>query len=153
MIETAGRGEAPWHSIEKVQFFISERNYADGTNLTFDMAEVNLLQFKSPMIYRIEVPRVVMLPRDALPVSFEVMGMRSVRKGTHTIEATLVDERGRTQAKMAQDLATGGLLLFDTAQLQPGTYTLNANILTAGGVRCRQSESRLDCLRGPLFDR
>ena len=99
------------------------------------------------MIYQIDVPR------DALPVSFEVMGMRSARKGTHTIEATLVDERGRTQAKMAQDLATGGLLLFDTARFQPGTYTLNADILTADGVRCSQSKSRLECLQGPLFDR
>jgi len=151
MIETVGQGEAPWRSIEKVQFFISERNYADGTNLTFDAAEVTLLRFRSPMLHRLNVPRFVTLPRPLLPVGFEVMGMRSVRKGTHTVDAALVDDRGRTQVESARDLATGGDLLLDTARLQPGTYTLTVAILRADGTTCSQSERRLEFMPGPLF--
>ena len=153
MIETAGRGEAPWRSVEWMQVFISERNYANGTHLTFDVAEVNLLRVKSPVIVQIEVPRVVMLPRSVLPVRLEVMGTRSVRRGTHTIEATLVDERGQTHAKTVQDLASGTFLVLDTSRLRPGTYTLKASIVTADGVRWSQAESRLGYLPGPLFDR
>ena len=150
MIETVGQGEARWRSIEKVQLFISERNYADGTNLTFDVAEVTLLRFRSPMLRRLNVPRFVTLPRPVLPVGFEVMGTRSVREGTHAVEAALVDDRGRTQMESTRDLAADGDLLLDTTRLQPGTYTLNVVIRSADGTRCSQSKRRLEFR--PLFD-
>ena len=152
MIDARGRGEAPWQSVDRLQFFIAERNYADGTNLTFDIAEVSLLRFKSPMISRIDVPQFVMLPQSVLPVGFELMGTRSVGEGSHTIEAALTDDHEQTQAEAVQDLAASDMLLLDTSQLQPGNYTLRIGILTADGKHSAASERRLVGLPGPLFD-
>ncbi len=150
LIAEVGQGEAPWHHIEKVQFFIAEGQYADGTQLVFDVAEVSLLRFKSPLLKRIEVPRFVSTPQPELVVGFSVMGTRTVRAGTHAIEATLTDERGQVQAYSQQDLAGSERLVLNTSQLEPGSYQLNISISTADGQRCSQVEQQIDFIAGPL---
>lgn len=152
MIDGVGQGVAPWRSIQKVQFFISERSYTHGTRLTFDVSEVKLLRFKSPIIRRITVPSSLLLPRETLPVSVEVMGARTVEPGSHTLEALLVDGRGRPQAKLRQDLAAGGDIQLGTSGLRPATYTLRVTILAADGRRCSQAENPLECVPGPFWE-
>ena len=111
-------------------------DYADRTNLSFDVADVSLLRFKAPTIQQVNVARFVALPQSVLPVSFRVMGMRSVCPGTHTVTATLLDERGQSLAETTGDLANCGSLALDTAGLQPGTHALKVRITTADGQLC-----------------
>jgi len=153
MMKTVGRGEAPWRSIERVQFFIAERNYAHGTDLTFDVAEVKLLRFKSPMLSALDAPAYVLLPRTKLPVSFEVMGTGAVEKGTHTVTAELTSARGRVVASASQDLAGQRRLVLDTARAAPGRYRLRVRIATADGETCSESTAEMEALAGPLYPR
>jgi len=153
MIETVGRGVAPWRSIEKVQFFIAESKYAHGDNLTFDVAEVKLLRFKSPMISELDAPRYVMLPRKRLPVSFEVMGTGSVKKGSHTAKADLLDGRGTVAASASRDLSEPNTLVLDASRVKPGSYRLRLRIATAAGETCSESERQMETLAGPLYVR
>lgn len=150
MVESVGRGPEPWRSVEKIQFFISEGQYADGTKLTFDVADVELLRFKQPMLRRLEVPQHVPLPLPELAVGFEVMGMRAVRAGTHEVEAALRNSQGETVLYHRQDLAAGGPVLLSTGALVPGTYTLGVTLLTDDGTPCSHSEQQLICTPGPL---
>jgi hypothetical protein len=150
MIEKTGRGDAPWRSVRRVQMYISEANYPDGARLTFDIAEVTLLRFKAPMIYRVDAPRYVMLPRTTLPVGIETMGAAGQEDGVYTVEASLVDEDGRTRADTAQGLATADTLLLDTSGLRAGSYMLMVTILAPDGTRHGTSERRVECMAGPL---
>ncbi|NKB67368.1 MAG: hypothetical protein GKR89_09935 [Candidatus Latescibacteria bacterium] len=152
MMETVGQGEDSWASIEKVQLFISESNYTDGTELVFDVAEVKVLRFRQPMLRRLEVPQHVLLPRARLAIGFEVLGMRDVRVGTHLVEATLVDERGELRQVTQSDLADASQLVMDTAYLTPGGYVLNVSVRTAQGELCSELEQQLVCHPGPIFE-
>ncbi len=102
MIREAGVGAAPWQTISRVQLFISESDYADGTELTFDIRNVKLLRFTAPVIERVEAPHYVMLTQRQLPVHFDVVGTRNVRADSHTITATLTDGNGRNSARNAR---------------------------------------------------
>jgi hypothetical protein len=152
MIETVGQGEEQWRDVRYVQIFIGEGDYADRANLSFDVADVSLLRFKAPTIQQVDVARFVALPQSVLPVSFRTMGMRSVREGTHTVTATLVDDRGQSLAETTGDLANCESLALDTAGLQPGTHTLKVSITTADGQLCTQSESPVEFMPGPIWN-
>ncbi len=152
MIETVGRGEEQWRDIRRVQIFISEGDYADRTDLTFDVADVSLLRFKAPTIQQVDVARFVALPQWVLPVGFRIMGMRSVREGTHTVTATLVNDRGQSLAATTGDLANCERLILDTTKLQPGTHTLKVSITTADGQLCTQSECPVEFMPGPIWN-
>ncbi|MBT7301174.1 MAG: hypothetical protein HN849_16760, partial [Victivallales bacterium] len=155
LIDLVGQGEEPWHAINKVQFFITERHYAHDTSFTFDVAEVKLLRFKAPMIRDIEAPRYAMLPRAVLPVALTLMGTGSVKPGTHSLTATL-SPLGEQPAKAgiahSQDLAAGSTLLLDTAGLRPGAYSLKVGIQTADGTDCGSKTQTIQFLPGPLVE-
>ena len=151
MIESVGQGPEPWKSIHKVQFFISERQYEDGTHLTFDVSQVELLRFKRPMISRLHVPEYVLLPRAALPVDFDAMGMRELGSGEYAIQASLLDSRNRRVVMCSADLADTRRLLLDTSRLGPGAYSLEVAVRTAAGQVCSSLRQRLVGLPGPLI--
>jgi hypothetical protein len=150
LIEGVGQGEDPWRSIEKVQFFLSEGQYADGTRLTFDVAEVSLLRFISPLLARLEVPHFVTTPTPELQVGFRVMGTRSVHAGSHVVVAQLVDATGRVHLSDRQDLATHEYLLLDTSRVAPGVFTIQVQILTAAGELCSQMDQLVEVIAGPV---
>ncbi len=118
-------------------------------NLSFDVAEVRLLRFKSPMISRLHAPRFVMLPDSRLPIALEVMGTGSVTEGSHHVKASVIDSQGRIQAEEVQDLTAGRLLVLDLSRLTPGRCRLNVEITTAKGERCSQSSCQFEGLAGP----
>jgi hypothetical protein len=152
LIASVGQGEAPWHSIQKVQFFISERGYTHGTKLTFDVSQVKLLRFKSPMIRGIAAPASVLLPTEALPVSVNVMGTRAVTPGSHDLLVSLLDEKGTPHVTAKQDLSAGGDLQLDLSKLPSAAYVLRAAIRTTQGTRCSQVEREIECVPGPFLE-
>jgi len=151
MIESTGMGVEPWKTISRVQLHISEDKYTHGTDITFDVGSVKLLRFTSPMISKIDIPRYVMLPRLNLPVSFSVLGLSSVREGSHRVRASLIDEKGKTQSRSEQDLTASRLLVLDSSNIMPGRYTLNVEIMTEDGTCCSEITGTIEGLAGPLL--
>ena len=150
LIDKAGVGREPWRSVSRVQLFIAESDYAHGTDLTFQVREVKLLRFTSPVIQRVDVPAYVMLPRTRLPVSFDILGTRSVHKGSHTITASLTSADGRTRTTQQQDLADGLAVVLDTSTLAPGRYRLDLTIVDAHGATCSHETRFIEAVDGPL---
>lgn len=151
LMETAGAGSDPWKTVSHVQLFVAEHDYPHGTHLTFDVGSVRLLRFTSPMISQLEAPRFVMLPRRALPIAFEVVGLGAVQPGSHQVAMRLVDAQGNVCSESGRDLTAGRVLVLDASVLTPGEYTLEAEIATAVGDHCSESASTVECLAGPIY--
>jgi hypothetical protein len=150
LIDQAGVGRDPWRSISHVQLFVAESDYAHGTELAFQVKDIKLLRFTSPTIQRVYTPAYVALPRNRLAVSFGIMGVRSVRKGSHTITASLASSDGRTRTAQQQDLADGRVVILDTSTLIPGRYYLNLTIAAADGTTCAHEMQPVETVDGPI---
>ena len=149
-IDKAGFGLEPWRTVSRVQLFIAENDYAHGTDLAFQVGEVRLLQFTSPVIQRVDVPSYLTLPQTQLPISFDILGTRSVHKGSHTIAASLTSADGRTRTSQQQDLADGLAVALDTSTFASGRYRLDLTIVDAQGVTCSHETRFMEAVDGPL---
>jgi len=152
LIEQAGVGQTPWRSVSRVQLSIAEREYAHGTELTFQVRDIKLLRFTSPTIQRVDLPAYITLPRTRLPVSFDILGTRSVRKGSHTITASLTSANGRMRTVQQQNLAGGHAVILNTSTLTPGGYRLDLTIVDADGMKCAHEARSIEAVHGPLGD-
>ena len=150
LIDATALGAEPWKNIQVLQLFIAESEYRDQTSLTFDIGSAKLLSAAKPLIAKIETSRFLLLPATQLPVGFEALGMSTVKKGSHTVTASLVDKNGKTVAGQTQDLVQGGELLLDTKKLAPGDYTLKLEITTASGEMCSTQTQGVTALAGPF---
>ncbi|MDQ1316813.1 MAG: hypothetical protein QG588_462, partial [Candidatus Poribacteria bacterium] len=152
IMESAGLGSKPWTDIARVQFYISEGDFAHGTNLTFDIAEVKLLRFKSPVISQIIVPEYLPLPNTHLPISFDVMGTNSVKPGSHKVVASFTTTEGHPVAQQEQDLASQRVVVLDTSYIFPGRYQLHLRITDADGKLCSEGTRDVEAIPGSNFD-
>lgn len=150
LIETAALGETPWESIQSLQLFISESDYLDQTNLTFEIGSVRLLATSRPLLSHLETASYLLLPAANFPVSFEVIGLGTATKGSHVVSASLVDEKGAVCASRKQDLVAGGGLDLDIGKLRPGKYTLRTQISTAAGEPCSELSRSVEAIAGPF---
>jgi len=150
LIDRAGAGPAPWRSVSNIQLFLAESDYGHGTDLAFEIRDIELLRFTSPVIQRVDAPAYVMLPRERLAVSFDIAGTRSVRPGSHTVTLSLASDDGRTRMQQQQDLANEHVVILDTSTLVPGRYHMDLAIIAADGTRCAQERRPLDAVAGPL---
>lgn len=150
LIDQAGAGLDPWRSISNVQLFVAESDYAHGTDLTFQIKDIKLLRLTSPTIQRVYAPVYVTLSRNRLAISFDVIGTRRVRKGNHTIRASLTSGYGRTRTERLQDLTEGRAVILDTSTLIPGRYSMNLTIVAADGTRCANETQLIEAIDGPL---
>ena len=150
LMDKAGVGRDPWRSVARVQLFIAESDYAHGTDLSFQITELKLLRFSSPTIQHVHVPSFITLPRTRLAVAFDILGTRSVRKGSHSITASLTSADGPPRMTETQDLAGAGTVTLDTSTLTPGRYRLNLTIVDADGTSCAQAEQPIEAVNGPL---
>lgn len=150
MIRTADKGVDPWKSLAYLQFFISEANYPHEAKLKFEFESIKLLQFKSPMLSQIDLPKYIMLPRSSLAIQFEVQGTRSVKKGSHKIMALLTDKSGKLRAYQSLDLATNRLLVLDSSALTAGEYRFDLTIKTKAGKTCYKTSKTITAINGPI---
>jgi len=151
LIDTTALGPAPWKKIQTLQLFIAESDYNDKTSITFDIASAKLLAAAKPLISRVEVARHLLLPASHLPVAFDMIGMSTVKEGSHTVSASLVNEQGKTLSSQKQDLMKGRQVVLDTTKLKPGNYTLKVRITTASGEACSESTQSVEAEAGPFY--
>jgi hypothetical protein len=102
------------------------------------------------VIQRVEAPAYVLLPRPRLAVSFDIVGTRSVRPGSHTVTLSLVSGDGRPCTEQTQDLAGEHVVILDTSTLGPGRYHMDLAMVAADGTRCAQERRLLEAVDGPL---
>ncbi len=133
--------------------FIAESDYAHDTEITFQIRDVQALCFTSPTIQNVYAPTHVTLPRTRLAVIYDILGKRTVRKGSHTITVSLTSIDGRTHTKQQQDLANGRIALLDTSTLTPGPYRLNLTITTADDKQCAHETRSIVASKGPIASR
>jgi len=151
LIDRTGVGLEPWRSVSNIQLFAAESDYAHGTNLTFQVKDIKLLRFTSPTIQSVYTPAYITLPRNHLAISFGIVGTRSVRKGSHTITASLTSGDGGTRTEQQQDLAGGHIVILDTSGLIPGRYNMDLTIVAADGTRCAHEMQPIEAIDGPLI--
>jgi hypothetical protein len=130
--------------------YVAESDYAHGTDITFQVRDVKLLRFMSPTIRRVYSPAYITLLRNRLAVSFDIVGTRLVRRGSHTVTASLASADGRTWTEHQQDLADRRLVVLDTSNLVPGGYHLNLMIVDSDGTRCGHDVQPMEAVDGPL---
>jgi len=154
MMAAAGAEARAWRSIGRVQLFICEQDFADGTRLVFDLGEASLHRLTAPMIASLDAPRHVLLPRSTLACAFDVLGAGAVTKGSHVVTAMLEGAPAAGGAEARQDLA--GLpsphwIALALPRLDPGTYTLRLMIRDAAGKRCSEWAQPVTMHAGPLY--
>lgn len=152
LIDTTALGATPWQNIQTLQLFIAESDYPDHTALSFDIASARLLAASQPLIAKVEAARFLLLPATTIPISFEVIGLSTVKKGSHLVSASLLDQNGEVRATRQQDLIAGGRLDLDTDRLSPGKYRLQTRITSAAGELGSESSRIVEALAGPFFD-
>ena len=108
------------------------------------------MRFSSPTIKRVDVPSYITLPRTRLTVAFDILGTRFIRKGDHSITASLVSDDGRAHITETLDLAGAATVMLDTSTLTPGRYRLNLTIVDADGTVCVQAAQSMEAINGPL---
>ena len=150
LIDQAGRSLDPWRSVSRVQLFVAESDYAHDTDIDFQIRDFQLLRFTSPTIQRVYAPAFITLPQTRLAVSYDILGTRSVRKGSHSIKVSLTSTDGSTHAEQAQDLADGRIVVLDTSSLAPARYRLDLKISDADGTSCAHEMQSFEAVNGPL---
>jgi hypothetical protein len=151
MMTKADAGIQPWKSISRVQLYISESHFAHGTRLVFDLGEISLLRLTAPVIAGIDAPRQVLLPCSNLAFGFDVIGIGTVAKGSHTIGASLESASSILGAETRQDLTEPQRLALRLPLLDPGAYTLRLIVRDAKGEKCSELTQPIAAHAGPLF--
>ncbi len=151
MMAKAAAGPQAWKSVSRVQFYVSEHNYAHGTKLVFDLGEVSLLRFKAPVISEVNAPGHVLLPGRTLPFDFHVLGTGAVTRGSHTVAARLEGTDGALRAEARQDLVDPQWMALSLSAINPGNYTLRLTIRDAAGKKCSESTHPVTAHAGPLY--
>jgi hypothetical protein len=151
MMVAADAGAEPWKSVSRVQLYLSERDYAHGTRLIFDVGEVSLLRLTAPVISGLDAPRRVLLPRRTLAIAFDLIGTGAVAKGSHTVAATLEEAGDAVRTEARQDLTDPSRMALPLPALEPGAYTLRLTIRDAGGKKCSELAQPVTAHAGPLY--
>jgi hypothetical protein len=149
-ISASDGGLDAWKSISRIQLHISEQNYAHGTRLIFDIGEVSIVRFKTPILTAIEVPHHILLPRKILPIHFSIFGPGASANDPCTIVASL-ESGGVSRAELRQNLAEPYNLALPLPIISPGVYTLKLTILNANGKQCSDFAREITAHAGPLY--
>lgn len=151
MMAAAEAGFEPWQSISRVQLFISEHDYAHGTQLVIEIGGVSLLRLTAPVIAGINAPRHLLLPRKTLAFSYDLIGTGSVVKGSHILTAALTGDGGVVHAERQQDTADLSPMALTLPPLEPGAYSLRLTIQDAAGRKWSERAQPISAYAGPLL--
>jgi hypothetical protein len=151
MMTAAQAGMEPWRSISRVQLYVSEGDYAHGTRLVFDVADVSLLRLTAPVIAGIDAPQHVLLPKSNLAFAFDAIGTAAVTRGSHILVATLEGVSGVVRAEARQDLAEPHQVVLPLPVIEPGLYTLRLTIRDTAGKKCSEMSQTVTAYAGPLY--
>lgn len=148
LIDAGGKGVLPWKSINYLQLYVSEANYPDEHNLTFEIHTIRLLRFKEPQIVSVDLPRVFFLPTRYLPVQCDLVGVKLDDANIPRLTAKVVDKSGEVVAKSHVQIAKSCTIVLDTANLKAGDYQLELASENGHGSGARIVKT-FQCVDGP----
>ena len=151
LIQECGKGDAPWKSLDYVQLFISESNYADKVKLTFDVRSIRLVRFKQPQIVSSEVPRVILLPIKNMAIACEVAGLKESVTNEDRLLARIIDKSGQAILQTYTNLLPQCTFAIDTSSLNSGSYTLELAVQNKQGSGSI-AKTTFRAIQGPTSD-
>lgn len=151
MMAKAAAEAQPWKSISRVQFYLSEHNYAHGTRLVFDFSEISLLRLTAPVLADVVAPRHLLLPGRVLACEFQVLGDSAVARGSYTVVGTLEETGGAVRAEGRQDLADPHRMALALSGVEPGNYNLRLAIRDAAGKNRSELAQPVTAYAGTLY--
>jgi hypothetical protein len=150
MIKSTARGSAPWREINLLQLFIAEKQYKDKTKLIFDVGTIQLMRFKTPVITKLNSPEIILLPRQEIPLLFELLGNMSSDK-KYKVIAELQNSRGKIIRSLSSEINPSRTVLLNSENIKPGNYLL-VLMLSVEEKICNRFSKKINFLAGPLFN-
>jgi hypothetical protein len=147
LIAQCGKGETPWKSLEYLQFFLAESNYAHGVKLVLDIQSIRLLRFIRPQVMEVDLPRLVLVPSQHLALKCEVGGVTPEIQESGRLVAKVIDHFGQTMAQTEGPLVPETRIVLDISTLTAGSYTLELFAISKAGTGIALSR-KFRCLDG-----
>ncbi|MFA6815797.1 MAG: hypothetical protein WCS73_05830 [Lentisphaeria bacterium] len=144
--------QTAWQSIQRMQFGINERDYNNGTGLTFYLDDISLIRFKVPVIENVLVSSSIVLPQKSLFCKLSILGTSFVKRGEYRVIMELLDGSGNSRVRAQEELKDCYAVVLDLPSLNSGIYTLRGSILNAAGQMVSHWETPLTAVIGPAAE-
>lgn len=118
-----------WMNLRFFQFYIAESWYAHGNKLVFDIDQISLVKFKTPILHTINAPEYLRLSSPMVTMDCELFGAGSIQAGMYTLQMTVLDSGGQVTSILKADPAVGTAMVLPTKTLRPGEYTIQFDLL------------------------
>ncbi|MBL8892288.1 MAG: hypothetical protein JNL67_20095 [Planctomycetaceae bacterium] len=140
LIAQSGTDALPWRSLEYLQFFLAEANYADQIRMVLDIQAIRLVRFSRPQVVDVDLPNLVMVPTKNLIFNCVVFGLDPTLTNEGQLVAKIFDSEGRLVTEASSPLAPETRVGLDASGLLPGTYTmeLHPSTPTRPGIALRR---------------
>ena len=112
-----------------VKLCTSESFYPKGTDLVLEFKDPEFIMFTKAIISETEIPTIAFSGSGNLKYKIKVFGI-STKKKTQ-VHAELIDESGKIQASMKDEVLSSGLMMFNFPfyKIPSGNYTFKVSLL------------------------
>jgi hypothetical protein len=149
MIKETARGNKPWEKVDMLQLYISEKDYKDKTDISFEIGSLELIRFKKPIISEILNEGTVLLPVKSLPVNYIIFGEAGENE-ISKIVTELQTKSGKTVRSKESLANPEKTMILDTDKLQPGNYNLVVKLYVEG-LECSSLSKKISFIEGPFY--
>jgi hypothetical protein len=129
MIKDSKFSENQWPSLKHLQLSLSESDYKNGTNITFNFSDLAFLKFNRPIIQEIESSPFVILPKTDYLLKIKGFGFPDHKKQGVVINASILDEEGQIILSQKKSLTKNPFFIMHLDSLNVGKYKLKLSIV------------------------
>jgi Glycoside hydrolase 123 N-terminal domain len=140
---------APWKSIESMQFGIGESKYNDGTNLTFYIDNIALINFKTPILEKVIVSSTILLPTGTLYCKISSQGTAFIKQGEYKLKLQLINKDGVIKSEKTSELKGCKAVSLKLNNIKQADYTLKGSIIDKNGKTTSIWEKTITAINGP----
>jgi hypothetical protein len=117
-----------------MQIWLGERSYPDKATIKFYFADMAFLKFQNPVINTVNYLPDFTIGTGFYPVEYGILGISTVKSGSFTVRAELVDSSGKTVASGEIDVTAGKELRMPVKkQATPGRGKLMISVVSQSG--------------------
>ncbi len=134
-IQASNAAPQNWRNLRFVHFYVSESWYAHGHKLVFDIDQISLVKFKTPVLHTLNAPDYIRLSSSIVTMNCELFGAESIQAGMYTLRVRALDSNNKVVYSTKTDPALSTQVVLPTATLRPGESKVHFDVLD------RESES------------
>ncbi|MFA7174261.1 MAG: hypothetical protein WC340_12795 [Kiritimatiellia bacterium] len=146
-IRESGATAQRWMNLRFFHFYIAEAWYAHGNKLIFDIDQISLVKFKTPILHTVNAPEYLRASSSVMTLDCELFGARSLQAEMYTLRVAALDAKGQVVAIVKADPALGTQVVLPTESLRQGEYTLQVDLLKGEG----DSKKRVSSVKKTLI--